>query len=120
ASQAATPGGNDDFPPGVTTPDACKTPAQVGDAAAGSKPQLGGPAAGSDPDPDAVVDVGASLSDIASIAAMQTGDDAVIVGFDTEYVDNGNGRLILSYQLVVPDPRNPEQLHEFVFLVQPG
>lgn len=120
ASRAAIPGGNDAFPPGATTPDACKTPAQVGDAAAGSKPPLGGPAAGSDPDPAAVVDVAASLSDITSIAAMQTGDDAVIVGFDTEYVDNGSGRLILSYQLVVPDPRNPEQLHEFVFLVRPG
>ena len=118
ASRASIPGGNGAFPPGTKASDACKIPGHTGEAVAGSMSPLGGPGVGSDPDPS----VGATppLSSIASLAAMQTGTDAVVIGFDTEYVDNGNGRAILSYQFAVPDPRDPKQLHEFLFLVQPG
>lgn len=56
------------------------------------------------------------FGELASVKAMGTKREAIVVGFDTEFTTGDAGRVINSYQFAVPDPFDPTVMVEVVIL----
>lgn len=61
-----------------------------------------------------------AFADLASVRAMGTGRDGLIVGFDTEFTTVDGVRVIDSWQFATPDPLNPTVMVQVVILPAAG
>lgn len=60
------------------------------------------------------------FAELASVAAMGTGRQAAVIGFDTEFVTRGGRRRVLSYQATLVDPRRSSELVDVVLVPVAG
>lgn len=61
-----------------------------------------------------------SFRDLPTMKAMGTGDKACVIGFDTEFTEKGEKRVIDSYQFCVVDPEDDSILIDVVILPLQG